>query len=117
IAAGILRPQSGTAYAGGVPVGELAPGVIAVISQETHVFAGPLVENVRLARPWAADEEVRAALATVGALRWAAALPDGLHTLIGEGGYPLTAAQGQQLALARLVLLDPAVAILDEATA
>jgi ATP-binding cassette, subfamily C, bacterial len=117
IAAGILRPQRGTAYAGGIPVDDLAPGVIAVISQETHVFAGPLVEDVRLARPSATFLEVRQALATVGALDWAAALPDGLGTLIGEGGYPLTAAQGQQLALARLVLLDPAVAILDEATA
>ena len=117
IAAGILRPQRGTAYAGGIPVDDLAPGVIAVISQETHVFAGPLVEDVRLARPSATYLEVRQALATVGALDWAAALPSGLQTLIGEGGHPLTAAQGQQLALARLVLLDPAVAILDEATA
>ena len=117
IAAGILRPQRGTAYAGGIPVDDLAAGVIAVISQETHVFAGPLVEDVRLARPSASFLEVRQALATVGALDWAAALPDGLGTLIGEGGHPLTAAQGQQLALARLVLLDPAVAILDEATA
>ena len=117
IAAGILRPQCGTAYAGGIPVDDLAPGVIAVISQETHVFAGPLVEDVRLARPSATFLEVRQALATVGALDWAVALPDGLDTLVGEGGHPLTAAQGQQLALARLVLLDPAVAILDEATA
>jgi len=117
IAAGILRPQRGTAYAGGIPVDDLAPGVIAVISQETHVFAGPLVEDVRLARPSATFLEVRQALATVGALDWAVALPDGLDTLVGEGGHPLTAAQGQQLALARLVLLDPAVAILDEATA
>jgi ATP-binding cassette subfamily C protein len=117
IAAGILRPQCGTASAGGVPVDELAPGVIAVISQETHVFAGPLLEDVRLARPTASFQEVREALATVGALGWASALPDGLRTPVGEGGHPLTAAQGQQLALARLVLLDPAVAILDEATA
>jgi len=117
IAAGILRPQCGTAYAGGIPVDDLAPGVIAVISQETHVFAGPLIEDVRLARPSATFLEVRQALATVGALDWAAALPAGLNTLVGEGGHPLTAAQGQQLALARLVLLDPAVAILDEATA
>jgi ATP-binding cassette subfamily C protein len=117
IAAGILRPQRGTAYAGGIPVDELAPGVIAVVSQETHVFAGTLVEDVRLARPSATLLEVRQALATVGALDWAAALPGGLHTLVGEGGHPMTAAQGQQLALARLVLLDPAVAILDEATA
>jgi ATP-binding cassette subfamily C protein len=117
IAAGILRPACGTASAGGVPVDELAPGVIAIISQETHVFAGPLAEDVRLARPLASDEQVRVALATVGALGWASKLPEGLYTEVGEGAHPLTAAQAQQLALARLVLLDPAVAILDEATA
>ncbi|MEU4244591.1 ABC transporter ATP-binding protein [Actinoplanes sp. NPDC026619] len=117
IAAGILRPRCGTASAGGTPVDELAPGIVAIISQETHVFAGPLIEDLRLARPHAPAELVRSALATVGALVWASALPDGLHTPVGEGGHPLTAAQCQQLALARLVLLDPAVAILDEATA
>jgi ATP-binding cassette subfamily C protein len=117
IAAGVLRPRSGTASAGGVPVDRLAPGVVAVISQEAHVFAGPLIEDVRLARPDAPDDDVRSALGTVGALDWAAALPDGLRTLVGEGAHALTAAQAQQLALARLVLLDPAVAILDEATA
>ena len=117
IAAGILRPGCGTASAGGVPVGRLAPGVVAIVSQETHVFAGPLLSDVRLARPGASAAEVATALATVGALDWALALPAGLDTVIGEGGHPLTAAQGQQLALARLVLLDPAVAILDEATA
>ncbi len=117
IAAGILRPRCGTASAGGVPVDHLAPGVVAIVSQETHVFAGPLLSDVRLARPDASADEVASALATVGALDWALALPAGLHTVIGEGGHPLTAAQGQQLALARLVLLDPAVAILDEATA
>jgi ATP-binding cassette subfamily C protein len=117
IAAGILRPRRGTASAGGVPVDQLVPGAVAIVSQETHVFAGPLLSDVRLARPDATETEVAGALATVGALDWALALPAGLHTVIGEGGHPLTAAQGQQLALARLVLLDPAVAILDEATA
>jgi ATP-binding cassette subfamily C protein len=117
IAAGILRPLSGTAWAGDVPVDRLAPGVIAIISQEAHVFAGPLIEDVRLARPGAPVEDVINALATVGALEWAESLPSGLRTVVGEGAHPLTAAQAQQLALARLVLLDPPVAILDEATA
>src|SRR4029453_8138984 len=111
-AAAIRRPLSGEASAGGVPVDELAPGVVAIVSQETHVFAGPLISDVRLARPAATAGEVSCALATVGALGWASALPDGLDTVVGEGGHPLTAAQGQQLALARLVLLDPPVAIL-----
>ncbi|NMO55967.1 ABC transporter ATP-binding protein [Actinoplanes sp. TBRC 11911] len=117
IAAGILRPVSGTAWVGGVPVDQLAPGVVAIVSQETHVFAGALIDDVRLARPSATESEVESALDTVGALDWVMRLPNGMETLVGEGGRPLTSAQAQQLALARLVLLDPQVAILDEATA
>ncbi|MBU2669775.1 ABC transporter ATP-binding protein/permease [Actinoplanes bogorensis] len=117
IAAGILRPRTGTATVGGVPVDQIEPGVVAIVSQETHVFAGPLIEDLRLAGPEASTESAEAALERVGALDWARCLPLGLATVVGEGGHPLTAAQAQQLALARLVLLDPAIAILDEATA
>ncbi|GAA3345166.1 hypothetical protein GCM10020358_51180 [Amorphoplanes nipponensis] len=117
IAAGVLRPAEGEARVGGVPVPQLPAGTVAIISQETHVFAGPLIEDLRLARPEATAEEVSAALATVNALAWARALPEGLDTLVGDGGHELTPAQAQQLALARLVLLDPVVAVLDEATA
>lgn len=53
----------------------------------------------------------------MGALDWVRSLPNGLQTDVGEGGHDLSAAKAQQLALARLVLLDPAVAVLDEATA
>ncbi|GLZ35226.1 ABC transporter permease [Lentzea sp. NBRC 105346] len=108
IAAGNLR-----AYSGDVVVHDR----VAIVSQEVHVFAGPLLEDLRLAKPGATREEVSSALATVGALEWVEGLPEGLDTVVGEGGHDLTSAQAQQLALARLVLLDPAVAILDEATA
>ncbi len=114
LAAGLLRPDRGKALVGGVPAAEAPPSAVAVISQEVHVFAGPLLDDLRLARE---DGDVTAALATVGALDWVRALPDGLDTIVGDGGHPLTAAQAQQLALARLVLLDPAIAVLDEATA
>ncbi|MFD1538415.1 ABC transporter ATP-binding protein [Nonomuraea guangzhouensis] len=121
IAAGILRPGHGEARVGGVPLAELAPADlrarVAIVTQETHVFAGPLIEDLRLARPGASPDEATEALATVGALDWAQGLPDGLDTVVGEGGHELTAAQAQQLALARLVLADPAIAVLDEATA
>lgn len=121
IAAGLLRPGSGTARTGGVPVAELSAGQlrrqVAIISQETHVFAGPLVEDLRLASPGASVDEVEAALRTVGAWSWVQALPEGIDTIVGDGGHELTSARAQQLALARLVLLDPVVAILDEATA
>ncbi|WP_431906608.1 ABC transporter ATP-binding protein [Micromonospora carbonacea] len=109
IIAGVHQPDGGTVA---VPAGD-----VALITQEVHVFAGTLCDDVRLARPDATDEEVRAALAAVDALGWVEQLPDGLDTEVGSGGHPLTAAQAQQLAFARLILADPPVAILDEATA
>ncbi|MGC4890560.1 ATP-binding cassette domain-containing protein [Micromonospora sp. DT227] len=117
LAAGVLRPGEGSVTLGGVPVTELPARTIAMVSQETHVFAGPLGEDLLLARPQASPDELTAALARVGALRWALDLPDGLDTVVGDGGHALTAAQAQQVALARVVLLDPAVVVLDEATA
>lgn len=119
--AGVHRPARGSVALGGADAGELGPAgvrrAVTLISQEVHVFAGPLAEDLRLARPDAADDDLRAALAAVGALEWAEALPDGLDTVVGEGGHRLTATQAQHLALARLVLADPPIAILDEATA
>jgi ATP-binding cassette subfamily C protein len=121
IAAGSLTPQRGSASIGGVPLAEMSAAQrrrhIAIVSQEVHVFAGPLIDDLRLAHPDATDDEVRSALSTVGADDWVAALPDGVDTIVGEGGHQLTSAQAQQLALARLMLADPTVAILDEATA
>ncbi|MEZ7127945.1 ABC transporter ATP-binding protein [Nonomuraea sp. AD125B] len=108
LVAGVHEPTAGTV--------ETPPGV-AMVTQEVHVFAGTLADDLRLARPDATDDDLRAALATVDALAWAEALPDGLATVVGAGGHRLTGAQRQQLALARLVLADPAVAVLDEATA
>jgi ATP-binding cassette subfamily C protein len=107
--AGVHEPAAGTVT---VPAGE-----VALITQEVHVFAGPLADDLRLARPHPTAVEVRAALTAVDALAWAEALPDGLGTEVGAGGHTLTAAQAQQLAFARLILTDPPVAILDEATA
>lgn len=119
--AGIHRPTAGSISLGGISSDELGPTgvrrVVALITQEVHVFAGPLADDLRLARPEATDEEIHAALDRVGALEWAQALPTGLATVVGEGGHRLTVTQTQQLALARLVLADPPVAILDEATA
>ena len=86
------------------------------MTQEQHLFVGTLAENLRLGRPDAADDELRDALAAVDALEWADALPDELETVVGAGGYPLTPAQAQQTALARLVLADPHTLVLDEAT-
>jgi ATP-binding cassette subfamily C protein len=121
IAAGALVPQRGVAGVGGVPVSGMTAEQrrrhVAIVSQEVHVFAGPLIDDLRLARPDASNDDVHAALRAVGADDWVAALDDGVDTVVGEGGHQLTSAQAQQLALARLMLVDPTVAILDEATA
>lgn len=121
IAAGALTPQRGAVRIGGVDVASLTPEQrrrhIAIVSQEVHVFAGALVDDLRLARADATEEQVHAALRAVGADEWVASLEEGLDTVVGEGGHELTSAQAQQLALARLMLADPTVAILDEATA
>jgi ATP-binding cassette subfamily C protein len=119
--AGIHTPQSGDIRVGGAELAALGPTAIrqntVLVTQEVHVFAGSLAGDLRLAKDDATDDELAAALEKVGALSWVRALPDGLATVVGEGGHRLTTAQAQQLALARVVLADPPVVILDEATA
>jgi ATP-binding cassette subfamily C protein len=121
LVAGIQPPTTGTVLVGGVPPTELGPAAarrtVALITQETHVFAGPLADDLRLAKPDATDDELRAALDRVDALAWAEALPDGLATVVGDGGHRLSGDRTQALALARLILADPPLVILDEATA
>ncbi|MFD4785194.1 ABC transporter ATP-binding protein [Rhodococcus qingshengii] len=92
-------------------------GPVALLTQEGHTFLGTLASNLRLVRPGATDTELRAVLAVVGATDWVDALPLGLDTRVGADGHRLATAQHQQLGLARLVLADPAVVVLDEATA
>ena len=119
--AGIHPPRTGAVTVGGVGLVELPlddlRGHVALVTQEHHVFVGTLRENLALAAPpGAGEDEIRAALDAVDALDWVDALPDGLGTLVGSGGRALTAAQAQQIALARLVLADPHTLVLDEAT-
>ncbi len=119
--AGIHQPQAGRITIGGVNLADLGPAAVrravALVTQEVHVFAGPLIDDLRLADAGVGEAAVRAALERVHALDWVDALPEGLQTVVGGGGHRLTVAQAQQLALARLILADPPVAILDEATA
>jgi ABC-type multidrug transport system fused ATPase/permease subunit len=118
--AGIHPPRVGRVDVGGVRLVDLPLDTlrreVALVTQEQHVFVGTLAENLRLARAGAADAELAEALAAVDALEWAEALPDGLETVVGAGGFPLAPAQAQQVALARLVLADPHTLVLDEAT-
>ncbi|MCT1885600.1 ABC transporter ATP-binding protein [Dietzia cinnamea] len=120
VAAGTVIPTRGSARMNGVPLTDVDPVAlrqhVTMVSQEVHTFAATVAENVRAPRPEAGLAEVRAALETVGA-DWVDALPDGLDTLIGEGGHALDPMQSQMIALARVELADPDVVILDEATA
>lgn len=119
--AGVAGPDAGTITIGGAPVSTTNDGqqpvTVALITQEVHTFAGPLRDDLTLARPQATDAELRSALEVVGATGFVARLSAGLDSVVGEHGERLTSAQAQQLALARLVLADPPVAVLDEATA
>ncbi|MEU6386102.1 ABC transporter ATP-binding protein [Streptomyces bauhiniae] len=116
LVAGLHSPTAGRVDVGGAGP-DAASRLVGLVTQEVHVFAGPLADDLRLARPEASDEELREALTAVGALGWAEALPEGLDTVVGEGGHRLTADRAQQLALARLMLADRPVVVLDEATA
>jgi ABC-type multidrug transport system fused ATPase/permease subunit len=118
--AGVNAPRAGSVTVGGVGLVELPldqlRGHVVLVTQEQHVFAGTLRDNLALARPEAGDAALRSALAAVDALGWTEALPDGLDTVVGAGGRTLSSAQAQQVALARLVLADPHTLVLDEAT-
>jgi len=118
--AGVNAPRAGSVTVGGVPLVELPlgrlRGHVVLVTQEQHVFAGTLRDNLALARPDAGDAALVSALEAVDALSWVDALPEGLDTVVGAGGHGLSAAQAQQVALARLVLADPHTLVLDEAT-
>ncbi len=121
IITGTLTPRHGRVLHGGADLAradiEAVRSHASIVSQDVHVFRGTLAEDLKLARPLATEEELWAALRTVEADAWAERLPKGLDTEVGEKGERLSAEQSQQLALARIALQDPAVLVLDEATA
>lgn len=117
--AGVNPPDVGSIRVGGVEVTRLPEDLlhqtVALVTQENHVFVGTVADNLRFAKADASDEDLLSALRTVDAL-WVERLPEGLETKVGSGARELAPSQAQQLALARIVLVDPAVLILDEAT-
>ncbi|WP_431787663.1 ABC transporter ATP-binding protein [Streptomyces sp. G9] len=119
--AGIGRPQAGSVHIGTHDLAGMdeagARALVSILTQETHVFSGPLADDLRLAAPLASDDDLMDALRTVGAGEWAASLPDGLNTPVGEGGERLDVTKVAQLSLARLVLARSPVVVLDESTA
>jgi ABC-type multidrug transport system fused ATPase/permease subunit len=117
---GINGPRTGSVRVGGVeltklPLEQLRTEV-ALVTQEHHVFVGSVRDNILLAREDSSDDAVWAALAAVGAADWVRRLPGGLDTMVGSGQQPLTPAQAQEIALARLIIADPHTLVLDEAT-
>ena len=118
--AGLRVPDSGTVKVDGVEVTSLSDSErvarLAMVSQEVHVFSGTLREDLSLAQPEATDAEMIAVLERVHA-EWFNQLVDGLDTVVGAQGMQLEPVAAQQLALARVMLLDPRVVVMDEATA
>ncbi|AJE87038.1 MULTISPECIES: ABC transporter ATP-binding protein [Streptomyces] len=118
--AGIYGPRRGSVALGGAELSQMPAEKVrthvALVNQEHHVFTGTLRDNLRLAQADAGDEALWEALEAVDAAHWARAAEDGLDTEVGTDGLPLTPAQAQQVALARLVLADPHTLVLDEAT-
>lgn len=108
IAAGVHEPVEGVVH---------RPASVALVTQDVHVFDTDLRENLTLAAPDASEDDLHRALSRVSADGIVARLPRGLDEPVGASGTPLSAAEAQQLALARVILADPAFVVLDEATA
>jgi ATP-binding cassette subfamily C protein len=118
--AGIYAPRAGRVTVGGVDASLVPPErlrrEIALVSQEHHLFATSIRDNLRLVWPEASEEDLLAALDAVDAGDAVRALPDGLDTRIGSAGTELAPGLAQQIAIARLILADPHTLVLDEAT-
>ncbi|MGW7435901.1 thiol reductant ABC exporter subunit CydD [Streptomyces sp. NPDC054849] len=113
-----LDPGAGTYTLGGTDArmldGDDVRALVGLCAQDAHIFDSSVRENLRLARPGAGEGQLRDALAAARLLEWADGLPDGMDTLVGEHGERISGGQHQRLALARALLADFPVLVLDE---
>ncbi len=118
---GFVRPDRGHVTINGADIADLVPQALARltawIGQRPVLFAGSIRDNIRFARPEASDAEIEAAARSASVTDFAAELPDGLDTKVGEGGYGLSGGQAQRVAIARAFLKNAPLLLLDEPTA
>ncbi len=113
-------PQKGTIAVSGSDIAYVTQASlrtqVAVVFQESLLFSGSILENIRYGSPDATEEEVQKAAIAANAYEFIETLPDGLHSLIGERGVKLSGGQKQRIAIARAMLKDAPIIVMDEAT-